>query len=261
MSERSNMNWKTISSFLGAVVAVITIIIFVVEYLDLRSEIRSANVQLADCKEMNERGFSLLVAATSQSKITYTDLTRYLSEGEAESIVQKAGLSVRANFPFDLESQFFPSGWMGDGSKGDEHVSFNRIMLEINDEERVAIQINYRRGLEGWAGMYWQFPDNNWGDEPGKSLLGAKTISFLARGVTGEEIVEFKAGGIQGRKYSDSFEKSLGKVALSSQWRKFVIDISDEDVTNVIGGFAWIAAASDNRSDITFFIADLKVDK
>jgi hypothetical protein len=92
-------------------------------------------------------------------------------------------------------------------------------------------------------------------------LRGAREVAFLARGEVGGEIVEFKSGGIfRGGPYPDSFEASLGSVALAKEWRPYRIDLSRGDLSNVIGAFAWVAAAADNGNrPMTFYVADLWV--
>lgn len=261
MHRKPKITWGRISGGLGLIVAIFAIALFIVDYLDTKNETRFVKAQLENCKQKNQQFFSLLVAATSQSKFTYTDLTQYLSEGEAQDVVAKAALKVKINFPFNLETQFFPSGWMGDGEMGTTYLSFERVKQEVNGVEKVVVRISYRKGPKAWAGIYWQYPDGNWGEKLGKSLIGAGKISFKAKGKTGNEIVEFKSGGIRGQKYSDSFEKSLGDVSLSTLWKNYSIDLSSEDLTNVIGGFACIVPASNNQNEVIFYISDLQVNR
>ena len=48
---------------------------------------------------------------------------------------------------------------------------------------------------DGWGGVVWQNPANNWGDKPGGwNLTGAKKLSFWARGDKGGEKVTFLFG-------------------------------------------------------------------
>jgi len=125
----------------------------------------------------------------------------------------------------------------------------------------LVVRVTYAPGDSGWAGVYWQHPPNNWATEPGLDLRGAREVAFLARGEVGGEIVEFKSGGIfRGGPYPDSFEASLGSVALAKEWRPYRIDLSRGDLSNVIGAFAWVAAAGDNGNrPMTFYVADLWV--
>ncbi len=257
-----------IPRFVEIVVSLIAIASFVFVYIsqnnqivDLNSQVRELDTQLQDEEKTNERLFALLVAKTSDGAISPTDLAQFLSPAQVDTIVQQAGIDIKATLPFNLDTQFVPSGWMGDGEQGLSHLSVNNVMVNVNGTDKVAAQIEYRPGDKKWAGIYWLYPDKNWGDKPGKSLVGAGKITFWAKGEKGGEIVEFKSGGIRG-KYSDTLEVSSGKIALSSTWQEYTLDLASQDLSNVIGAFAWIAAAPDNKGeDVTIYIADLVIDK
>lgn len=181
-------------------------------------------------------------------------------DGKERSLSESAQSDAQTKTLFEgfvLDSRFFPSGWMGDGKYGTRYLSVQPVSTDVYGEQKMALRIVYSFGPEGWAGLYWQYPDGNWGEQPGLSLIGARQISFLARGTAGGEVVEFKAGGIRGH-FSDSFEKSLGKVALTQDWKTYRIDLEGEDLGSVIGGFAWSAPATPN-TPLSFWLADLQV--
>lgn len=165
--------------------------------------------------------------------------------------------------PLQIDSKFSPSGWMGD-AKTPGTTELKRVREEINGQSVVAIKIHYVPSNAGWAGIYWQHPEGNWGQHPGLDLTGASKITFYAKGATGEEIVEFKAGGMDGKcngcRYKDSFESTVGKIPLSATWEKVTIELSGRDLSSVIGGFSWSAAAADNRKDLTFYLSDIVVE-
>ncbi len=136
-------------------------------------------------------------------------------------------------------------------------VKCERVAADVFGSQKVVIRITYDPGPTGWAGIYWQSPDGNWGTSPGRDLSGVKKISFLVRGESGGEIVEFRAGGTKG-KFPDTFVQSIGKSALSKGWERRTINLDGKDLSNVAGAFCWSAAASDNKtSPIVFYIADL----
>lgn len=227
---------------------------------NLDQQVKGLQAQLDDEKRLNDKLFALLVAKTSDGAISPTDLAQFLSQSQVETIVQQAGIDIKTKLPFYLDTQFIPSGWMGDGKQGTTYVSLSSVSVDFNGTGKVVTKFEYRPGPEGWAGVYWQYPDGNWGDEPGKSLIGAKEITFWARGENGDEIVEFKAGGISGKQYEDTLDVSLGKIQLSTDWQKYVINLSDQDLSNVVGAFACNIVASDNGSqNVTIYIADLQV--
>jgi uncharacterized caspase-like protein len=170
--------------------------------------------------------------------------------------------------PFALESKYFPSGWMGyvTGVKGTGTLTVERQVVKLEGRDTIETRIEYKQGPEkGWAGLYWQHPDSNWGDEPGEDLTGAKRITFYARGERGGEIVEFISGGINsGKKYKDSFKESTGLIPLTKEWTKYVIDLSrlkNKELSNVIGAFAWVVSGGfDKDGRVVVYIADLRVE-
>ena len=169
------------------------------------------------------------------------------------------------NAPFDLTLYFFPSGWMGDGeSKDTKSLQLNTGFTNCSRSDNadgICIKIRYQpdsRG-KGWAGIYWQYPDGNWGKEPGRKIAGAKRVVFWARGEKGDEVVEFKAGGIHDRqmKYQDTFEAAK-RIKLGKEWVSYEIPLSGKDLSNVIGAFAWSASKDANPDGVTVYIDDIR---
>jgi len=258
---------KRAVTIVSGLVACTALIIGIAEIVDkrneaatLRAELVSLEAQCNDIRNTNERLFSLAVTLVSDGAMPLKSLKPFLSQSELHRVSQAAAEKRREELPFQLEGKFHPSGWMGDGELGERYVSYQVLPMEVNGRQVAAAELKYHTGPSRWAGIYWQYPANNWGQEPGRNLLGARAISFIAKGNHGGEIVEFKSGGIAGR-YGDSYEVSLGKVALEADWREYRIDLSKSDLSNVIGAFAWVVAASDNRRDeVTTYVADLKIE-
>ncbi len=164
--------------------------------------------------------------------------------------------------PIDIAKMFVPSGWMGDGeNNGSRYV---QLIPKVCPKSRpgasssLCIQVSYRPGAVGWAGVFWQYPANNWGKESGRSIRGATRLVFWAYGEKGGEIVEFKSGGINtsGAKYHDSYEASLGNVALTKDWKRYEIDLKGQNLSTAIGAFAWVATAASNPGGLTFYRLD-----
>ncbi len=173
--------------------------------------------------------------------------------------VQYVEKEIKEKFsPKSLSVDFTPSGWMGDGGKGGEFLKTDPTSADVEGTTRAATCFSYTRGNVGWAGVYWQHPENNWGDSPGVDLTGAEEITFYARGANGGEIVEFLSGGIRGKKHEDSYRASTGKVALGKQWSKYSIKLAGYDLSSVIGAFAWSAPGNRN-APLDFCIADITV--
>jgi hypothetical protein len=164
--------------------------------------------------------------------------------------------SVSVKAPFCVHGYFFPSGFIGDGEKGTEAVELNDQWTENCHSGPTCVRVVYHPLGKGWAGVYWQYPDSNWGNQPGRKIEGAKKLVFWARGQKGGEVVEFKAGGINvpEKKYQDSFEKVLDTKKLTTDWQQFEIDLNGADTSSVIGAFAWTATKNANPQGLTFYL-------
>jgi hypothetical protein len=160
-------------------------------------------------------------------------------------------------YPLPVDSVYFATGWMGDGERGEEFMTVKRLVAD--DDDGAAWEISAKRGPKGWHGVYWQYPENNWGKLPGRDLKGARGLQFECKGSKGGEIVQFKSGGIRDLENKDTFEVSLGYKKLSQDWKKYTIDLSESDLSNVIGAFAWSASSADNGGDqYKFFIRKME---
>jgi hypothetical protein len=162
--------------------------------------------------------------------------------------------------PFDVAIKFVASGYMGDGAQAGR-VQVRPVAGENvrpGDTDNMCYKITYQAGGNRWAGVYWLYPPDNWGDKPGVSVQGATRITFWAAGAKGGEIVEFKAGGIKGKKYEDSFETGIGSKPLTKEWQKFEIPLQGQKLSMVIGAFAWVATADANPNGLTFYLDDIR---
>jgi hypothetical protein len=154
---------------------------------------------------------------------------------------------------------FYPGGWMGD--YGD--IKLESSCSDLPDSRPACVKISYsaaRAQGKGWAGIYWLYPDKNWGSTPeGRDLRGAKKLLLWAKGDNGGERAEFKVGGVSG-KYADSLQPalSIGPVFLSQEWQKFTIDLEKTDLSHVIGGFCWVTNEEQNPHGSVIYVADMQ---
>ena len=171
----------------------------------------------------------------------------------AKDIVPPSPLTLTA--PVDVASRFVASGYMGDGELGSQYVKVVPVVGEKCRGSNVpCIKVSYQRGSKGWAGVYWLFPASNWGTSPGRQIEGARKITFWAVGERGNEVVEFKAGGILDKPHPDSFEVTLGSVALSKEWKQYEMPLTGQNLKSVVGAFAWVATADANPKGLTFYL-------
>ena len=85
-------------------------------------------------------------------------------------------------------------------------------------------------------------------------------MTFWARGENGGEVVEFKAGGIDGpsTKHKDSFVVTTGAITLGAEWRQYTLNLAGQDLSSVIGGFCWIASKNRNPDGLIFYLDDIQ---
>jgi exo-beta-1,3-glucanase (GH17 family) len=187
------------------------------------------------------------------------------------------------------EKNFFPTGWMGDVSEidiyecdrsnphsGETSIRVSFALTDVQDREAVyshtvhlpLVMLSAYSGTiaaNDWGGIYWQHPPGNWGDNgPGYDLSGVSRLLFWARGDQGGEVIEFFVGGLGSS--SDSYPDTIqpagysGPIVLSDTWQQFEIDLRDKNLSNVIGGFAWVASKCYNSGPIKFYIDDIAFD-
>ena len=167
------------------------------------------------------------------------------------------------NSQLSIQNTFIPSGYMGDGEySGSDYIKFDGAYTNNPHSEPDCIKIEYKFGPHKWGGIYWQNRADNWGKFPPKNLSKRNftKVVFWVKGEKGNEKVEFKSGGIYDKKYKfyDSYNVSIGRVSLSTDWQKYEINLKDEDLSSVIGGFCWVVSQDFNSDKkIVFYIDDI----
>lgn len=178
---------------------------------------------------------------------------------KATSSVPETQLQIPVTTAISVSDAFYPSGWMGDW--GD--ITFDDASEDNPHSGSTCIRVTYsaaRSQGEGWAGIYWRYPDSNWGNkDEGQDLSWATRLTFWARGQRGGENAEFKAGGIKG-KHPDSIQPvvSTGVVRLSDNWQQFAINLSGKNLSHVIGGFCWVTNRNQNPRGCTIYLDDIE---
>lgn len=169
---------------------------------------------------------------------------------------------------YEVDENFTPSGWMGDGEgkDGKHYVSVDPRAIDsplteygptcekwVYDPDDEAI---------GWAAVGYQFPENNWGEKKGKDLSGRgyTRVTFWARGLNGGERVQFKAGGHTkpDARYPASFEADSDFITLTNSWRQYSIDLSGKNLSNVICAFVWVVRQADNDGKVVFYLDSIR---
>ena len=155
-------------------------------------------------------------------------------------------------------NHYIPSGWMGD--YGDIKINDQSMTNPYSGTTCIEFVYSAKKAQgQGWAGVYWQNPANNWGSKKGGfDLTGMTKLTFWARGAQGgEKIQKFIVGGIKGM-YSDTLEVELGPIELAATWKQYTINLCGKDLSYVSGGFGWVSSSDLNPEGATFYIDEIK---
>jgi hypothetical protein len=58
--------------------------------------------------------------------------------------------------------------------------------------------------------------------------------------------------------YQASFEASSDFITLTKEWRRYTIDLTGMNLSNVPCAFVWVARAEDNPDGFTFYLDDIQ---
>lgn len=162
---------------------------------------------------------------------------------------------------------FVPSGYMGDAGAVEIKSMEDSVDLKSGAPGVHCLQVSYlsdkrlrsKSKGDGWAGVYWQTPANNWAKVKGAGydLSEAKKITFWLRGEKGgETVAELKIGGLMGP-YPDTDLNAIGPVKLSKEWKQYEIPLEGKDLRHISGGFAFSVRRADNPHGLVFYIDEV----
>jgi hypothetical protein len=146
---------------------------------------------------------------------------------------------------------YAPTGWMG------QTWAMRVTPTYVQPREGgQCLEVNYEQ-LDGWAGVQWQSPGNDWGDRPGGyDLTGASRLTFWARGAEGGEKVTFGYGGIaRDKPFYDTAQDKI-EVTLSTEWTQYRLDVLNKDLTRIKTGFGWVI--NGQGRPIRFYVDDVE---
>lgn len=145
-----------------------------------------------------------------------------------------------------VSNHFIPSGWMGD--YGDLKFSDQDTSSPASGSTAIKIDYTAKRSQgQGWAGIYWQSSQNNWGTkDTGVDLTGFNKLVFKAKGKNGGEVLSLKIGGItstpggESVAYPDSATIDYGPIRLTKDWQEYSINLVGKDLHYINGGLCTI---------------------
>ncbi len=157
---------------------------------------------------------------------------------------------------------WYPSGWMPNGGG----ISFSENFVGNCKSDDTCIKVGFDAARKSWAGIYW-LPPGSWKglginlyeklNVSDKSLI---KLTFWARGDEGGERAQFKVGGVADGNDSIEFAVETDYITLGKNWRQYEIDLSKENLSNVVGGFCWVTNKDENRgkSTVRFYLDDIR---
>ncbi len=220
-----------------------------------RSDARSADIKMPATPGIY-RLFAYLRDAHGGAAVANVPI--HVKGNMAAAVVAK-GSAKKAKLPYAVlakaegaKAVYVPSGFMG--NTGAIKVVANSP--EAPHSGKSCMQVRFDAN-DGWGGVVWQDPANDWGDLPGGlDLTGASKLTFWARGEKGGEKVTFICGLLKSDKpYHDTALTKLEDVSLAKEWTQYTIDLKGRDLSRIKTGFAWTLAS--HGSPVMFYLDDI----
>ena len=152
-----------------------------------------------------------------------------------------------------LDNHYIPSNFMGDAmNAGNFSLALDASNASYSGD--TSIRVNYQRGANGWAGVYWTDPEGNWGQRPGGyDLTGVTRLSFWARTERPGQQIKILVGGISCFKdktfpYHDSVcdVVPIPWFTLTNEWKQYSVDLTSvqRDWSRLLGGFGFVVSGN-----------------
>jgi hypothetical protein len=166
---------------------------------------------------------------------------------------------VRTRLPFVVYHDSFegmpwaPSGWMG----STESLTLDGAHAKSCHAGKACIKLRFT-GEGSWAGVAWQHPPNNWGDQDGGfDLVGATHLEVWARGEFGGEQVGFGVGLLgEDAAHPDSGQASVEGIILSQEWRRYRVPLKEVDLSSIKTGF--VVTLTGRLNSVTVYLDSIQ---
>lgn len=221
-----------------------------VEHAVVRSDLTSAEVRMPDEPDR----YRLFVTVHDNQGGAATANIPLMIAKPAET----TPLAPKASLPFVIygddvaEMPYASSGFMGNNAA----VTVTERSPTRPHAGATAMRVEYK-STDGWAGVAWQHPANDWGDaEGGFDLTGATKLTFWARGETGGERVEFKFGILANDKPHHDTATGTVIVTLTPEWKQYEIPVAGKDLRRIKTGFVWVVAGQ--GKPVVFHLDDVR---
>lgn len=155
------------------------------------------------------------------------------------------------------ENRFFYPGLFGDHDDIKYDGDFRANSYSGDTCVKIVYSAKAKQGMR-WAGLCWQRIDySGTGKNKGFDLSGLTKLVFYARGEKGgERIEEFKVGSIEGE-HPDSGTGAAGPVVLGKEWKKYTVDLSGKDMSDINRGLLIRLSADSNPKGAIFYLDEI----
>ena len=156
--------------------------------------------------------------------------------------------SQEKDVPFYIEDYFIMSGYMGGGT-----VEVTTCMDDIS-AEGTCLEITWLPEGSDWVGFFFQYPENNWGEQPGLMIKeGATQVEYTTWVKEGTQRANFAVGINE----ADGFSQETGYYEIGEEQEMYVINLPT-DITEITGGFAWFLENTNRVERIVFYLDDVR---
>ena len=196
------------------------------------------------------------VCAYTQDGICRSKSTQNDDDDDLEVAMRFQPFYVYEDFG-SKRNHFVPSGWIADVADLKLDIACKSVEML---KGKYCIQVDYTpKGRKKWAGIYWQNPANNWATvKAGYDLKEAKSLTFLAKGKYGNEVIsKVQIGGLNGH-FPDSDKVWMTNIKLTTNWKKYRLDLSDSDLSYISTGFYIGVSKADNPNGATFYLDEIR---
>jgi hypothetical protein len=166
--------------------------------------------------------------------------------------------------PLVISDHFVPGGFMGDGQDSPTAITVATSSCKQPRPAGAAgdcYHVTYRPAAKRWGGVYWQYPERNWGTLPGKRVeAGARHVTLYAAAAKEGMVIDFIAGGVgvvpDPPPYHDGFVVKAS-FRMTTDFMPYQLDLSGDTYdSGVLGAFAWSLAAPTGSNDPMEFDLD-----
>ncbi len=187
---------------------------------------------------------------------TFTERGLTVSDAPTSTPVYPFSECIPLEGPLTVDTYWFASGYIGDGgTAGNVTDDTTGCPTRAGDQLGSCHAMTYNVSSEGFAGIFWQFPDGNFtnGDDGRRVETTLDTLTFWAWSDSGGETVEFIAGSD-----IDDFKVSTGNsITLTSTPTEYTIEFTTSSGL-LVTPFSWVIADTPNSGNsYTFYIDDI----